>query len=146
MSFPGCFSMDLSASVEQLIARYIDFFRYKCNNLFARNVQHLTQLCYWKRGNTMMYMHYCRCCRRTHLLNGHKQFCPKCNEPLTELRISYMDYVNMDMEEREAFKERCADEQQLAELSTTYRMFKYSKWYKESLKSEHIANIKAINS
>ncbi|MBQ6888813.1 MAG: hypothetical protein IJN54_15030 [Lachnospiraceae bacterium] len=94
----------------------------------------------------MMYMHYCRGCHRTHLLNGHKQFCPKCSEPLTELRISYMDYVNMDMEEREAFKERCADEQQLAELSTTYRMFKYSKWYKESLKNEHSERINAVNS
>lgn len=94
----------------------------------------------------MMYMHYCRACHRTHLLNGHKQFCPKCNEPLTELRISYMDYVNMDMEEREAFKERCADERQLAELSTTYRMFKYSKWYKESLKKEHNQEIESFNS
>lgn len=42
----------------------------------------------------------------------------------------------MDMEEREAFKERCADEEQLSELSTTYRMFKYSKWYRESFKKE----------
>ena len=57
-----------------------------------------------------------------------------------------MDYVNMDMEEREAFKERCADEQQLAEMSTTYRMFKYSKWYKESLKNEHSGKINAFNS
>lgn len=86
---------------------------------------------------TMMYMHYCRCCRRVHLLNGHKQFCPKCNEALAELRIPYMDYVSMDMQEREAFKEKCADEQQLAELSTTYRMFKYSKWYRESLREEN---------
>lgn len=42
-----------------------------------------------------------------------------------------MEYVSMDMDERNAFKERCADEAQLKELSTTYRMYKYSKWYKE---------------
>ncbi|MDE6606774.1 MAG: hypothetical protein K2K54_03325 [Lachnospiraceae bacterium] len=42
----------------------------------------------------------------------------------------------MDMQEREAFREKCADEQQLASLSTTYRMFKYSKWYRESLKKD----------
>ncbi len=30
----------------------------------------------------------------------------------------------MDMDERNAFKTRCADETQLKELSTTYRMYK----------------------
>lgn len=52
----------------------------------------------------------------------------------------------MDMEEREKFKERCSNEQQLAELSTTYRMFKYSKWYKESLKNEQPKKINVLNS
>ena len=62
----------------------------------------------------MMYMHYCKPCHRVHMLNGHKMTCPKCG-----------------MDEREAFKARCADPDQLKELSTTYRMYKYSKWYKE---------------
>ncbi len=84
----------------------------------------------------MMYMHYCKTCKRTHLLNGHKQICPKCNASLTELRISYLDYVNMDAQERESFKEQCANEEKLAALSTTYRMLKYSKWYRESLANE----------
>lgn len=89
-----------------------------------------------ERDLNMLYMHYCKHCQRVHLLNGHKQLCPKCEETLTELRIPYMDYVNMDMQEREEFREKCADEQQLASLSTTYRMFKYSKWYRESIKND----------
>lgn len=79
----------------------------------------------------MMYMHYCKPCHRIHMLNGHKMICPKCGESITELRIPYMEYVSMDMAEREVFKARCYDEDQLKELRTTYRMYKYSKWYKE---------------
>lgn len=79
----------------------------------------------------MMYMHYCKRCQRVHMLNGHKRSCPNCNENITELKISYMDYVSMNREEREVFVERCSDEEQLALLGTTYRMYKYSKWYKE---------------
>ncbi len=79
----------------------------------------------------MMYMHYCKRCHRIFMLNGHKMICPKCTEPLAELQISYLDYVNLDMEQREAFKEACADENKLRKLKTTYRMYKYSKWYKE---------------
>lgn len=79
----------------------------------------------------MMYMHYCKRCHRVFMLNGHKMICPKCTDPLTELQISYLDYVELDMAEREAFKSACADESQLSRLKTTYRMYKYSKWYKE---------------
>ena len=79
----------------------------------------------------MMYMHYCKRCHRVYMLNGHKQNCPKCREGITELKITYMDYVTMDMDAREQFSSNCADEAQLQNLSTTYRMYKYSKWYKE---------------
>ena len=79
----------------------------------------------------MMYMHYCKRCHRVHMLNGHKMSCPKCSDSLTELRIPYMTYVEMDAAEREAFKTLCQDEDSLKELSTTYRMYKYSKWYRE---------------
>lgn len=79
----------------------------------------------------MMYMHYCKHCHRIHMLNGHKMNCPKCSDALTELRIPYMTYVDMDLEEREVFRTLCQDDQKLKELSTIYRMFKYSKWYKE---------------
>ncbi len=79
----------------------------------------------------MMYMHYCKQCHRVHMLNGHKMACPKCGETIIELKIPYMEYVSMDMEERNVFKERCANAEEMKELSTTYRMYKYSKWYKE---------------
>ncbi len=79
----------------------------------------------------MMYMHYCKCCQRVFMLNGHKMICPKCTEPLTELRISYLDYVNLDMQGREELIDACADEEQLNKMKATYRMYKYSKWYRE---------------
>lgn len=66
--------------------------------------------------------------------------CPKCTDPLTELQISYLDYVDLDMTQREAFKNACADENQLSKLKTTYRMYKYSKWYKE-LQAHNEANL-----
>ena len=79
----------------------------------------------------MMYMHYCKRCHHVHMLNGHKRYCPNCNESITELKIPYMEYVSMNREERELFLNRLTDEMQLQDLSTTYRMYKYSKWYKE---------------
>lgn len=79
----------------------------------------------------MMYMHYCKQCHRVFMLNGHKMICPKCTDPLAELQISYLDYVKLDIDERERFKAACADDEQLHRLKTTYRMYKYSKWYKE---------------
>lgn len=79
----------------------------------------------------MMYMHYCNRCHRVHMLNGHKQFCPKCQGTITELKLSYMDYVSMNEDQRTSFCTCCADAEQLKRLSTTYRMYKYSKWYKE---------------
>lgn len=87
----------------------------------------------------MMYMHYCQNCNRVHMLNGHKFDCPACCAPLVELSISYLEFANMDAYEREDFKEKCRDPQQLAALSTTYRMYKYSKWYK-ALQSGENAN------
>ncbi len=78
-----------------------------------------------------MYMHYCKRCHHVHMLNGHRRECPNCNESITELKIPYMDYVSMDRDARELFLVRLEDDVQLKCLSTTYRMFKYSKWYKE---------------
>lgn len=87
----------------------------------------------------MMYMHYCKRCHRIHMLNGHKMSCPKCSYSLTELRIPYMTYVEMDVEERNAFEVLCQDDDKLRELSTTYRMYKYSKWYKDLQQHQIIA-------
>ncbi len=83
----------------------------------------------------MMYMHYCKQCNHVFMLNGHKMICPKCADPLTELRISYLDYVNLDACQREELKTSCANEEQLSKLRVTYRMYKYSKWYRELQKT-----------
>lgn len=65
------------------------------------------------------------------MLNGHKMICPKCGNPLSELRVSYMDFVNMDIDQRADLKLKCANHDLLKELATTYRMYKYSKWYRK---------------
>lgn len=83
-----------------------------------------------------MYVHFCKNCSRFHLLNGHKLTCPSCKGPLCEMRMSYMDYVNLSAGEREKLAAECRDEEHLKKLSTTYRMYKYSKWYRNQLINE----------
>jgi len=78
----------------------------------------------------MMYLHFCKNCNRIHILNGHKMNCPKCNNALIELQMSYLDYVTLTNTERNLFIELCNNENSLKEISTTYRMYKYSKWYR----------------
>ena len=78
----------------------------------------------------MMYLHFCKKCNRIHILSGHKQSCPKCDFPMNELQMSYMDYIHMDQEQRLLFLSQCNDEVSLQKISTTYRMFKYCKWYR----------------
>lgn len=80
----------------------------------------------------MMYIHFCNQCSRFHILNGHKLNCPACNNSLTEMRMPYMDYINMTAGERETLAEQCKNETTLQKLSTTYRMYKYSKWYRSN--------------
>ncbi len=48
----------------------------------------------------MMYIHYCQFCSRIHILNGHKLVCPTCDKKLTELQITYLEYIEMDQEQR----------------------------------------------
>lgn len=48
----------------------------------------------------MMYLHYCRQCRRIHILSGHKPLCPACDTPLRELTVSFASYSNMNIKER----------------------------------------------
>ncbi len=67
------------------------------------------------------------------MLNGHKMSCPRCEASLVELQISYLNYTNMSKEERTAFTAHLKEPERLAKISTTYRMYKYSKWYKELL-------------
>ena len=93
----------------------------------------------------MMYMHYCSGCQFIHMLNGHKIFCPRCGFKLTELRITYMDYVNLSGEDRKKLAVRCANPAELTKLGTTYQMFKYSKWYR-LLQSTSPAEVRKLNS
>lgn len=48
-----------------------------------------------------------------------------------ELKLSYLDYVDMNRQQRTEFCDVCSNEEELEKISTTYRMYKYSKWYKE---------------
>lgn len=54
----------------------------------------------------MMYIHYCPSCERIHMLNGHKSTCPVCERKLTELPISYMEYIELNIEERNSLHTR----------------------------------------
>ena len=67
----------------------------------------------------MMYIHYCRHCQRIHILNGHKYYCPRCKGHLVELKISYMKYVNLDRDERQALRRRCNNTQELFLLTVS---------------------------
>ena len=80
----------------------------------------------------MMYIHYCRYCRRIHILNGHKIYCPACSGKLTELNISYLKYVNLSREDRHALKEKCTDEKCLRELSAKYRRKSAAGWFPQA--------------
>lgn len=79
----------------------------------------------------MMYIHYCQSCFRLHILNGHKLLCPGCQKTLTELNLPYLAYVEMTQTERDRLLEQLNSREGLEKFSTTYRMFKYSKWFKE---------------
>ncbi len=77
----------------------------------------------------MMYIHYCRHCQRIHILNGHKTYCPRCKGHLTELRISYIKYVNLDRQERQTLREHCKNPGELLLLSAAYsRTQEYARW------------------
>ena len=78
----------------------------------------------------MMYIHFCKTCSRFHMLNGHKM---TCGSPLNEMQMPYMDYVNMTAAQRQQLIEECSNDDALKKLSTTYRMYKYSKWYRNQM-------------
>lgn len=82
----------------------------------------------------MMYIHYCKYCQRIHILNGHKNYCPRCHGHLAELKISYMKYVNLDKEQRQVLRSRLNDPQELASLiASPYKTHDYAKWLQLSL-------------
>lgn len=78
-----------------------------------------------KVGMIMMYIHYCKGCERIHILNGHKQACPACESPLTELHVSYLEYISMTEVERQLLLNDCRDDARLSHLAITYRMSRY---------------------
>lgn len=78
----------------------------------------------------MMYLHFCKKCNKIHLLNGHKNFCPRCGDWLIELEMSYMDYIALNRTERQLFLELCNNKRCINELGITYRMHRYCKWYR----------------
>lgn len=84
----------------------------------------------------MMYVHFCKPCNRIHILNGHKQNCPRCGSSLTELKLSYLDYTSLTIEERAKFLEKLKNPEHLEEYATIYRMYKYSKWYKKMMEDK----------
>ena len=45
--------------------------------------------------------------------------------------MPYMDYIEMDRQQRLSFLAMCNDETLLNKISTTYRMYKYCKWYRD---------------
>jgi hypothetical protein len=65
------------------------------------------------------------------MLNGHKRKCNACKNDITELNIHYMEYVQMNKECRQDFLNKLSDKNTLKELEFKYRMYKYTKWYKE---------------
>ncbi|MBQ8815854.1 MAG: hypothetical protein IJZ84_01060 [Lachnospiraceae bacterium] len=62
----------------------------------------------------MMYIHYCQSCCRIHILNGHKSVCPTCDQKLTELRLTYLEYIEMDREQRRLLQVKLANPKDLA--------------------------------
>ena len=74
----------------------------------------------------MMYIHYCRHCKRIHMLNGHKKYCPACRGHLNELKISYLKYVNLAPADRRA---SCT--------ADVRRSYDYAKWLQLTSKVEH---------
>lgn len=48
----------------------------------------------------MLYIHYCEKCEKVHMLNGHKKNCPKCDEPLKELPVSFLQYTSYSLADR----------------------------------------------
>lgn len=97
----------------------------------------------------MMYIHYCRHCQRIHILNGHKNYCPRCCGHLAELKISYLKYVNLSKEDRQQLRRRLGDPKELAALTASpYKTYSYAKWLQPSgskVENYHTGNYAAYS-
>lgn len=96
-----------------------------------------------------MYIHYCKYCQRIHILNGHKNYCPGCKGHLTELKISYMKYVNLDRPRRRELRARLSDPQELAALTAppkkTYNCAKWLPLSPSNVENYHSGNYAAYS-
>lgn len=63
-----------------------------------------------RKVDAMLYIHYCQKCERVHMLNGHNKNCIKCETPLAELPISFLQYTSYNSDERVAFLMRLKTE------------------------------------
>lgn len=97
----------------------------------------------------MMYIHYCRHCQRIHILNGHKNYCPRCCGHLNELKMSYLKYVNLDRQERARLRLRCSDPKELAALTVSNnKTHEYAKWLQlpaSNVENYHTGNYAAYS-
>ena len=71
----------------------------------------------------MIYIHYCPACSRVHILNGHKTVCPVCDRRLKELRISYMQYIEMNRAERKLLQHKLSDPKELNSYVIDYNVW-----------------------
>ncbi len=55
----------------------------------------------------MLYLHFCSFCQRIHILSGHRKQCPACDSALFEVPISYEQYINASLSERDRLKYIC---------------------------------------
>ena len=57
------------------------------------------------------YMYYCKDCKKLFKISaeGKKAKCPKCSQPLLDLKISDEEYASLDKAGKEAIKERVTD-------------------------------------
>ena len=63
-----------------------------------------------------MYIHYCQACNRIHILNGHKTVCPTCENRLSELKITYLEYIELGPEERKILNDKLKSPKHLTVL------------------------------
>lgn len=68
----------------------------------------------------MLYLHFCSSCNRIHILSGHRNFCPACDNVLCELSVPFEHYIKLTPKERQHFLERCANPAVLDKLRVVY--------------------------
>ena len=116
-----------------IIAFFDEFYKKTSFNINCYFLPGMTEFLHKQKTfevTTMMYLHFCKICNRIHILNGHKMTCPKCASSLTELQMPYTEYIVMNPSQRQNFLDLCNNETSLHKISTTYRMYKYCKWYR----------------